>query len=142
MAITTPYSLELRADQDAKDTVAGTVSDTVAQKMKVYLGGTTPIPLGNVPAHKRQAYIGTLKAAFAFLKTKVGSNTTAGTKVVYGNWDAGSSGNFTLAAGTSGITAGDVAIIVAGNFPFHRSGLSDETFKQLINVLLEKTKGN
>lgn len=135
MAITTPYSLELQLDQDAKDVVAGTTTDIVTQKMKVFLGA-------NVPPQRRQAYIGTLKAAFAHLLTEAGSSTSSGAKVVFGRWDSGSSGNFTVALGVTGITADDIAIIVSGNVTFHRSGLSDETFKQLTNVLLEKTKGN
>lgn len=135
MAITTPYSLELRLDEDAKDAVAGTVVDTALGKIKIFLGA-------NILPQNRQTYIGTLKAAFATLLTERGSSTSAGTKVIFGNWQAGSSGNFTVASGTSSVTVDDVAIVVSGTVPFHRTGLSDETFKQLINVLLEKTKGN
>ena len=135
MAISTPHSLELQLDEDAKDAVAGTTTEIVTNKIKVFLGA-------NVPAHRRQAYIGTLKAAFAHLLTEKGSNTSAGAKVIIGRWDSGTSGNFEIALGVGTITDDDVAIIVSGNVPFHRSGLSDETFKQLINVLLEKTKGN
>jgi len=135
MAITTPYSLELSQDQDAKDAIASTTASVVAQKMKIFIGA-------NVLPHRRQAYIGTLKAAFAKLLTEQGGNTNASAKVIYGDWQAGSNGNFLIEADIGSVTADDVAIIVSGSFQFHRSGLSDETFKQLINVLLEKTKGN
>jgi len=135
MSITVPYSLELTQDEGAKDAVADTAATAVAGKMKIFIGSNV------TPAH-RQAYVGTLKAAFAKLKSDKGSDQSATTKVIYGSWNAGSSGAFTVADTTAGITATDVAIVVSDTFNIHRSHMADETFKQLINVLLEKTKGN
>lgn len=134
MAITAPYSLELTQDESAKNAVAGTLVTAIVGKMKIFLGA-------NVKVGHRQAYIGTLKAAFATLKSAKGSSVST-VRVISGKWDAGSSGNFLIDTVTTGVTVDDVAIVVASDFGFDKTHMSDETFKQLINVLLEKTKSN
>ena len=135
MAITTPYSLELTADEGAKNAVAGAVATAVAGKMKIYLGT-------NVSPGRRQQYVGVLKAAYVFFKNQKGSKEDTSVKAIIGDWQTGSSGSFSFEAGITGITVESVALVIDGAFPSNRSHLADETFKQLINVLLEKTKNN
>ena len=134
--ITTPYSLELTKNQDAKDAIAGTSTAVVPLKMKIYLGG-------NVIPGKIQTYIGTLQAVARAMSGKVLQSAGTGAVVGYGDWRNAVAGNIVLAADVTGVTADHVAIIVSGTFDTQAAThFYDETFKQLLNVLLEKTSTN
>ena len=135
--ITTPFSLELTRGQDAIDIVEDTVPDTVSASMKIFLGA-------NVNPGKVQSYVGSLRACFRHLMNEQVKRDTEGVSlVVRGDWLSASAGNITFVGGTGQIGADDVAIVVAGTFADEgATHFYDETFKQLINGLLERTKAN
>lgn len=135
MSITVPYSIELGMNEDAKNAVEGTLPVNVPGKMKLYLGP-------NVDPHKMQQVVGALKNCYRIFKTVHGSNTNPGTKMAHGHWQTASSGNINISATAPAPTADSVLIVTGNNFFTGRSHMMEETFKQLINVLLEKTKDN
>jgi hypothetical protein len=141
--ITAPYSLELGPHEDARDAVAGITVDTVAGKMKIFLGA-------DVPPDKRQSIVGSFHALYRRLMNHVASGgaTGNGTICVFGPWASATSGNTKIEQGTTNVTAGDVAIVCSGTFPSGfaaekgQSHFYRETFDQLVEVFLENTKDN
>ena len=137
MAITTPFSVELTKNEDAISIVEGAVVDSVAEKLKVFLGV-------NVNPGSPQVYIGTLKACFRHAMNERFKNTaSAGAAYIHGDWQNASAGNIQIS--TLAVTVGDddVAISVAGNFETQAAThFYTETFDQLIDGLLERTKDN
>lgn len=135
--ITTPYSLELTRDEDAKSATAGTVSDIVAGKLKIFIGA-------NADPAKRQQYRGTLTNCFRNLMNERAKREITTNLVASGNWLNAKDGNITLATTTGGITANDVAVVASSSFDSAPGATHfyDETFNQLLEVLLENTKAN
>jgi len=137
MAITVPYSLDLGPHDDAKDAAEGSVPDTVPQHMKIYLGA-------NVDPTRMQSVVGSLQAVYRYMMSEdFKSNIGAATRAGYAPWESASAMDVTMESGVTGITDDHVAIIVSGNFDQGgRTHFYTETFNQLVNVLLEKTKDN
>lgn len=136
MAITTPYSLELTANENTKDAVAGAVVTVVAGHLKIFLGSA-------VDPGKRQQYVGSLRACYRKLITDDEKEGTTGDLVAYGDALSARDGNITIAADTLGVGAGDVAIVKSSSFAASgRTHKMTETFNQLINALLENSKDN
>ena len=137
MAITTPYSLQLARNEDAISIVAGTVPDVVSGRFKIFLGA-------NVNAGSPQVYVGTLKACFRHLSNEQLKKGTSGDKIAAGDWRNASAGNILLPSDIVGLTGNDVAIVVAANFSLSSGSTHfyTETFDQLIEGLLERTKTN
>ena len=140
--ITVPYSLELSAHQDAKAAAAGIAVDTVAGKMKIFLGADA------IPS-RRQSIVGSLRACFnRLLNDEARGDTGAATICAFGPWASATSGSVTVEGGTTNVGAGDVAIVCSGTFPSGfaankgASHFYQETFDQLIEVFLEYTKDN
>lgn len=139
MAITTPYSLQLTKNEDARDAVAGNTPDGVGGTIKIFLGA-------NVDPSKGQSIQGTLRNCLRYILNERGRfYTGAGTYSVFG--PVGSTYNdLTLnPTGTLGIGDDDVAIVITGSFVSLAKGAThfiDETARQLMRVLLERTKGN
>ena len=134
--ITTPYSLELTAGEDAKDATAGTVVTVVAGKLKIFLGSA-------VDPGKRQQYVGSLRACYRKLMAEAEKRGTPGDLVAYGSAIGASDGNITVEAVTTNVGVTDVAIVVSSSFAADgRTHKTTETFHQLINALLQKTAAN
>lgn len=134
MSITVPFSVELGRDEDAIAIVEDTVPASVPGKMKLFLGA-------NVNPGLQQSYIGSLKACFRHLMNESARQGTVAVTVAWGDWQNASAGNIQIAGDAAGVTDDDVAIIVAGLFQGN-THFHDETFKQLINGLLERVKDN
>jgi len=140
MAITAPYHLILGPNEDAKQAVEadGTgISAVSAGDMKIHLGTT-------VDTKRAQAIVGSLKSIFRHMMNE-DLRKAGGTQdfIGFGNWASASAGNITVNADGSGIAATDVSISLSSTFDNGGSThLYKETFDQLINVLLEKMKGN
>ena len=139
MAITTPYSLELTKNNDARDAVAGNTPDSVGGKMKIFLGA-------NVDPGKGQSIQGTLRNCLRYILNERGRfYTGSGTYSVYGPVGAVYNELTLNPSGTLGIGDDDVAVVVSGSFVSLAHGAThfiDETARQLMRVLLEKTKDN
>jgi len=140
MAITTPYGLELARNDDARDVVADALPAPSAGKLKIYLGA-------NIDPAKRQSIHGTLTLMFnALMAEHLRSYSGSGTCSVYAPVGATVMDVTIEKTGIMGITDDDVAIVVAGNFldAAHKAATHfyEETFEQLLEVLLENTKDN
>ena len=135
--ITTPFSLELTKDEDAKDAEAGAVATVVAGKVKIFLGA-------NVLANRPQVYVGTLRACYRHLMNERAKRGVAGDLVSFGDWQNASAGNITIASDIAGLDDDDVAIVLSDTFNANTvmTHFVTETFNQLMNVLLERTKDN
>jgi len=141
MAITTPYGLELARNDDSRDAVADAIPNPTNGKMKIYLGG-------NIDPGKRQSIHGTLTLMFnALLEEHLRHYGGAATCAIYGPLGATAMKDIAInKTGVTGIDDDDVAITVSGNFlTLGRQGgthFLQETFGQLLEVLLENTKDN
>ena len=136
MAITTPFGLELARDEDAKDAVEGDTNVLVALKIKIFLGA-------NVNPALIQTYVGSLRACYRHLMNEALKKGISSATVGRGDWRAASAGNISIDSGTAFITDDDVAVIVSGTLtPVGGTHFQTETFNQLINGLLERTKDN
>ena len=133
--ITAPYSLQLRAYDDSKDAVAGTVVTVVSNHMKIFLGSA-------VDPGKRQQYVGSLKACYRTLMAELGKRQNATDQVAYGPAYGASDGNIIVTTDTLSVGATDVALVVSSSFTSDRSHELTETFNQLINALLQNTAAN
>ena len=96
--ITTPYSLELTAHQDAKEAVADIDSTAVAGKMKIFLGSS-------VTAANRQSYVGTLKAIFRTFMEKEGRAAVSTNRFASADAMSGSASTVTIGADGTAIGA-------------------------------------
>ena len=140
MAITAPYHLILGPHEDAKQAVEANGSGTVtvsAGDMKIFINSA-------VNEKRTQAIVGSLKSIFRHMMNE-DLRKAGGTAdfIGFGNWASASSGNITVNTDGTGITTSDVAISLSSTFDNGGSThLYKETFDQLINVLLEKMKGN
>ena len=137
MAITAPYSLDLGPHEDAKHATPGTTVTVVAGNMKIFISSA-------VNEKRTQAIVGSLKSIFRHMMNE-DLRKAGGTAdfIGFGNWASASSGNITVNTDGTGITTSDVAISLSSTFDNGGSThLYKETFDQLINVLLEKMKGN
>jgi len=139
MAITTPYSLELTADQSMHEAVADIDSDVTANKMKIFLGSA-------VTAANRVSILGTLQSCFNELMVQAGrgADTSTNTKTARANFIGGTSGTVTVEAVTSNITTSDVAIVVSGTFGSERNQTLAyrEAFRKLTDRLQEVSNSN
>lgn len=135
-AITTPYSLELTADEDAREAVVGAVVTVVAGKLKIFLGAA-------VTPEKMQSIVGSLKACYRVAMNRVLKRGVAADVVAFGNFLSATAGSITLAADTVGVGTTDVAVVISQTFGssggFAQTHMDTETFDQLINVLLENS---
>lgn len=129
-ALTSPYTLELTKDEDAKDATPGVTPSIVSTKMQIGLGT-------NADPAKLQACIGSLQSCYRRLMTAAKANQNGAALCAYGPWDEAVSGNITVAS-TLGTTTDAVTITVAGDFAGEgATHFIDETFHQLINKLRE-----
>ena len=140
MAITAPYSLELRRNDDAGDAVAGIIANPSAGYLKIFLGD-------DVDPGKVQSIVGTLTCCFnVLLEEHYRKFFGAATCAAYAPLGGTAMDVTVNKSGITGIGDGDVAITVSGNFlaQKHQGGTHflEETFEQLLEVLLENTKDN
>ena len=140
MAITAPYSLELGRNDDAGDAVAGIIPNPTAGKLKIFLGD-------NVDPGKVQSIVGTLTCCFnVLLEEHYRHYSGAATCAAYAPLGGTAMDVTVNKTGITGIGDGDVAITVAGDFLSQKrqggTHFLKETFEQLLEVLLEKTKDN
>lgn len=136
MAITTPFSLSLGRDEDAIAAVEGSGTDSVPDKMKIFLGE-------NVLASRPQVYVGSLKAVFRHMMNESWKRTANdSSQTGHGHWQAAGAANISI--GVSGdVGPDDVAIIVSGTFEVEAAThFYDETFHQLLDGLLERANQN
>lgn len=137
--LSTPYSIELTANESAFQATNGTVSTVVANKMKIFLGSS-------VDMQRRGSIVGTLTSCFNELMVQAarGADTSTNTKVSRGNYLTGTSATITVEAVTSNIAVTDVAIVVAGDFgsEINQTTMYKETFRKLIGQILERSTGN
>ena len=138
--ITTPYSLVLGRDDDARDVVAGTTANTVAGKMKLFLGAS-------VDPTKRQSIMGAVEI---LLKEGMrtdwrGDTSSGGTVTIYGPYDQLNYSNVVRSAAAPETVVGDndVSLSVPNTFMAgNQTHFITETAHQLANVLLERSKDN
>jgi hypothetical protein len=135
MTQVTPYSLELGKDGDAKDVVDGTTSDIVAGKMKIFFG--LDAQLG-----QRQTLLGNIKNCYRALMDQYYRKGSASSIVAYGQWKSVSAGTVLFTGDPIDVGDGDIAVIVSSTFDDDTTHFADETFKQLVNVFLERTMEN
>ncbi len=137
--ITTPYSLEITEGQTAADSIANTIPGTVSGKFKIFLGSS-------VDVKDRQSIIGSLIVCYNHLMFVAGrgADSSTDTKVVRGDQYEASAENVTFETVTTNIAAGDVAIVVDGDFGSARNQtlMYREAFRKLIAVLLQNSTGN
>jgi len=133
-AITTPYSLEMTADEDARDIVAGTVVTLVNDHLKIFLGAT-------VPPGKQQTIVGTLERCFRLLmntNTRVATNADL---VAYGDYASGIEQEITIEGITGNVGDDDVAVVMSDTFTASaNTHMLEESFRQLVNKFLENAK--
>ena len=140
MAITAPYSLELGRNDDAGDAVADAIPNPTAGKLKIFLGD-------NVDPGKVQSIVGTLTCCFnVLLEEHYRHYSGAATCAAYAPLGGTAMDVAVNKTGITGIGDGDVAITVAGDFLAQKrqggTHFLEETFEQLLEVLLENTKDN
>ena len=138
--ITVPYSLELESDEDARQAVAGAVVTVVVGHMKIFLGASTD------PA-KQLSIVGSLRSIYRLMMNELlKQDATATDQVGSGNYLTATSGNITLAIVTAGVGVEDVALVISNTFGADGTQgvthMYNETFDQLINVLLENLSQN
>lgn len=139
-AITAPFSLELTADEDAREATAGTVSTVVLAKMKIFLEDTVGLT-------KHQSINGSLRNCFRLLMAEVSRrDVSSDDQVASGNYLTASAGNITLDTDLLSIAVGDVVLIVSGTFGSSagkaQTHMFTETFNQLMDVLSERLAQN
>jgi hypothetical protein len=132
--ITAPYSLEALPTDVARQVVAGTTITAVAGKIKIFLGAT-------VAVNDRQSINGSLKNCRDILLREMAKGTAA-QLVVYGPALSASDNNIVVSALTTGVAAGDVAIVVDVAFPQTQTHAGDKSMHMLLDVLLENSKNN
>ena len=138
--ISTPYGVELKRNEDAKHATEDAIPNPTAGHLKLFLGA-------DVDPSKGQSIQGTLRSCFNTLMAEhyrgYGGAATCAAYAPLG----GTAMDVTInTTGITGIGDGDVAITVAGDFLAQgkqgSTGFLDETFEQLLEVLLENTKDN
>ena len=135
MAIETPYSLELGYNEDARDAIefnGDADGDHVSGKIKMFLDV-------GVPTNKIQSVVGSARACFRHYMNEQGKTGNTTLNVLYGNWESASAGNIHLDFTAAELQPDDIFFTLANPLSSHKL---DETFKQLINVFLERTKDN
>ena len=137
MPITVPYSLALGANEDAKAAVPGNDTSLIPGKMKIFI-------LDNANPKRMQSIVGSLRSVFKCAMSerfRAADNATA--LAGFGPWNHATCGNVTINSDGAGITLDDVGIQLPTDFAgAGATHMYQETFDQLINVLLEKTKDN
>lgn len=136
-SISTPYSLELTRDEDAKNATADVLPDLVVGKMKVFLGS-------GINPSRKALWRGALDACYRklmneVLKKELVPGTDWVARVV---WDRAVNALISLENDTLGVTDNDVAIVIESTFAPNSTHFATETFDQLMEVLTEHTKAN
>ena len=138
--ISTPYGVELKRDEDAKHATEDAIPNPTAGHLKLFLGT-------DVDPSKGQSIQGTLRSCFNTLMAEhyrgYGGAATCAAYAPLG----GTAMDVTInTTGITGIGDGDVAITVAGDFLAQKrqggTHFLQETFEQLLEILLENTKDN
>lgn len=129
MPLTPPVSIELGLNEDARQAVVGSTITPAAGKVKIFLGDS-------IEANKALSVTSTLRSLMRFQK----ANAT-NTNLYYWGGLSDSAATFSQ-ADVSGAGVSDVALAFGVDVDVTKTHLIEETFKQLINIYIEKTTGN